>query len=424
MFPIDLLTPPGRFPRQSLRDPADTARLLEATCRELAVPGHVQAIEFGPLVTTFRFAREGTRRYQELENLVEDLGIAVHAERVWIEPPRSGSTAGIQVPNPKRRAIHLRALLESPVYAHAGSPLTIALGTNAGGEVYMVDLATMPHLLVAGETVAGNSAGLVALLTTILHRATPDDVRLVLIDTAGSGLAVFEGIPHLLAPVIADTQQGLEALRWTLGEMERRFEVLRSAGVRNVVQYNRVVPQAPDSATGEPGHGQLPSIVVIISELAGLMRTAPAEIEDAIVRLAQMARAVGMHAVIATEDLSVGVLTGLIKGYLPARIAYRLRTAADSRTVVNCRGAERLLGNGDMLFLPPTSLDCIRLHGPRVSPQEASRVARYLRQQPRSKPDLLPLSAAPSVSSLQQQPGITARRAARLIFDAGTRGLG
>ena len=376
MFPIDLLTPPSTTARQRLHDPADTARLLETRLRELAVAGHVRRIGFGPLVTTFEFEPTVGRLYRNIESVVHALAVTLDVGPVLIERAQDRSFVNVQIPNPGRETIQLRGILESCDYLASASALAVALGRTPTGEPYAVDLATMPHLLIAGSKGAGKSVGLLALLTSVVYRASPEEVRFVMIDSARSGLEAYSGIPHLLTPVVVDPGKASNALRWATSEMERRFEILAAAGVRNIAQYNRTILRAP----ADKRASTLPSIVIVVSELADLMMAAPFAVENAIARLAQMSRPVGIHLILATGHFSVGVLTGLVKAHLPARIAYRVRTRVESRTILDCNGAERLLGSGDMLFLPPASQDCVRLHGPYVSDAEASRVAEYLRR--------------------------------------------
>jgi len=262
--------------------------------------------------------------------------------------------------------------------------LTLALGKTIHGEPYMTDLATMPHLLIAGSTGTGKSVAINSMLSSILFRATPDEVRLIMIDPKRVELGMYEDIPHLMTPVVVDPKQAANALRWAVGEMENRYKTLAAEGVRNIEQYNRNVQQAiTEKRTPKDGVEPkvLPFIVVVIDELADLMMVASNEVEESIARLAQMARAVGIHLILATQRPSVDVITGLIKANLPARISFRVSSKIDSRTILDGNGAEQLLGKGDMLFLPPASSRFIRLHGPYISEQESARLASYLRKQ-------------------------------------------
>jgi S-DNA-T family DNA segregation ATPase FtsK/SpoIIIE len=366
------------------RELMDGARLLEEKCREFSVEGSVVQIHPGPVVTTFEFKPDAGVKYSKVTGLADDLCLAMQAESVLIDRIPGKSTVGIQIPNRVREQISLRELLESDAYRRSTSKLTIALGKSIHGEPYMADLATMPHLLIAGSTGAGKSVGINVMLTSILYRATPDDVRLIMIDPKRLELGMYEDIPHLLTPVVVEPKQAANALRWAVREMEERYKTLAAEGVRNIEQYNRNVAHmiAEKQATkdGEPPKA-LPFIVVIIDELADLMMVAANEVEESIARLAQMARAVGIHLILATQRPSVDVITGLIKANLPSRISFRVSSKIDSRTILDSNGAEQLLGKGDMLFLPPASSRHIRLHGPYISEQESARLASFLRKQ-------------------------------------------
>ncbi|MGH9203635.1 MAG: DNA translocase FtsK, partial [Vicinamibacterales bacterium] len=338
----------------------------------------------GPVVTTFEFKPDAGVKYSRVTGLAEDLCLAMQAESVLIERIPGKSTVGIQIPNPNREAISLRELLESDVYQGSASKLTVALGKTIHGEPFMADLATMPHLLIAGSTGTGKSVGLNAMLTSMLYRATPDDIRLILIDPKRLELGMYDDIPHLMTPVVVDPKKASNALRWAVREMEERYKTLAAFGVRNIEQYNRNIRQiiankeVPEGA--EPPR-PLPFIVVVLDELADLMMVAGNEVEESIARLAQMARAVGIHLIHATQRPSVDVITGLIKANLPARISFRVSSKIDSRTILDGNGAEQLLGKGDMLFLPPASAQKVRLHGPYISEQESARLASFLRKQ-------------------------------------------
>ena len=366
------------------RELMDAARQLEEKCREFAVEGQVVQIHPGPVVTTFEFKPEAGVKYSKITGLADDLCLAMQAESVLIDRIPGKSTVGIQIPNPNREAISLRELLESDAYQRSLSKLTLTLGKTIHGEPYLTDLATMPHLLIAGSTGTGKSVGVNAMLTSILYRATPDDVRFILIDPKRLELGMYEDIPHLLTPVVVDPKKAANALRWAVHEMEERYKTLAAEGVRNIEQYNRNIRlmlteggNAKDPEAPKP----LPFIVVVIDELADLMMVASNEVEESIARLAQMARAVGIHLILATQRPSVDVVTGLIKANLPSRISFRLSSKTDSRTILDANGAEQLLGRGDMLFLPPASSRCIRLHGPYISEQESARLASFLRKQ-------------------------------------------
>src|SRR4051812_5604529 len=366
------------------RELMDEARLLEEKCREFSVEGSVVQIHPGPVVTTYEFKPDAGVKYSKITGLADDLCLAMRADSVLIDRIAGKSTVGIQIPNHTREQISLRELLESEAYRRSTSKLTIALGKTIHGEPYMADLATMPHLLIAGSTGAGKSVSMNGMLTSILYRATPDDVRMIMIDPKRLELGMYEEIPHLMTPVVVDPKQAANALRWAVREMEERYKTLAAVGVRNIEQYNRNIRAAlAEGVTPEDGKEMktLPFIVVVIDELADLMMVASSEVEESIARLAQMARAVGIHLILATQRPSVDVITGLIKANLPARIAFRVASKIDSRTILDGNGAEQLLGKGDMLFLPPASSRFIRLHGPYISEQESARLASFLRKQ-------------------------------------------
>ncbi len=387
--PLALLDSPKEIQKVYERELMDSAKSLEEKCCEFFVEGSVAQIHPGPVVTTFEFKPNAGVKYSKVTSLADDLCLAMQAESVLIERIPGKSTVGIQIPNPVRDQISLRELLESDLYQRSTSKLTLALGKSIHGEPLVSDLTKMPHLLIAGATGTGKSVSMNAMLTSILFRATPDDVRLILIDPKRLELGIYEDIPHLLTPVVVDPKQAANALRWAVREMEDRYKRLATEGVRNIEQYNRNVQRqiqdltenSKPSPDGEELPKALPYVVLAIDELADLMMVAGKEVEESIARLAQMARAVGIHLILATQRPSVDVITGLIKANLPSRISFRVSSKVDSRTILDSNGAEQLLGNGDMLFLPPASSRCIRIHGPYVSEQESARLAGFLRKQ-------------------------------------------
>jgi DNA segregation ATPase FtsK/SpoIIIE, S-DNA-T family len=385
--PLSLLDPPRAERKIDERELMDAARLLEEKCREFSVEGAVVQIHPGPVVTTFEFKPDAGVKYSKVTGLADDLCLAMQAESVLIERIPGKSTVGIQIPNPNREPISLRELLESETYQRSASRLTLALGKTIHGEPYVADLATMPHLLIAGSTGTGKSVGLNAMLTSILYRATPDDVRMIMIDPKRLELGMYEDIPHLMTPVVVDPKKAANALRWAVREMEERYKTLAAFGVRNIEQYNRNIRQMIEHNELPEGASEMPRplafIVVVVDELADLMMVAGNEVEESIARLAQMARAVGIHLILATQRPSVDVITGLIKANLPSRISFRVASKIDSRTILDSNGAEQLLGKGDMLLLPPASSQKVRLHGPYISEQESARLASYLRKQGR-----------------------------------------
>ncbi len=382
--PVSLLDAPKAERKIDERELMDAARLLEEKCREFNVEGSVVQIHPGPVVTTFELKPDAGVKYSKVTGLSDDLCLAMQAESVLIDRIPGKATVGIQIPNPNREAISLRELLESDAYTRSSSKLAFALGKTIHGEPYVADLATMPHLLIAGSTGTGKSVGLNAMLTGILYRATPDDVRMIMIDPKRLELGMYEDIPHLMTPVVVDPKKAANALRWAVREMEERYKTLAAFGVRNIEQFNRNVRAMLESGEpieeGKPNR-PLPFIVVVVDELADLMMVAGNEVEESICRLAQMARAVGIHLILATQRPSVDVITGLIKANLPSRISFRVSSKIDSRTILDSNGAEQLLGKGDMLYLPPASSRHIRLHGPYISEQESARLASFLRKQ-------------------------------------------
>jgi len=391
--PLALLDAPKAQRKIDERELMEGARLLEEKCREFSVEGAVVQIHPGPVVTTYEFKPDAGVKYSKITGLADDLCLAMQAESVLIDRIPGKSTVGIQIPNPNRELISMRELLEADIYKRSASKLTLAMGKTIHGEPYISDLATMPHLLIAGSTGTGKSVSVNAMLSSILFRATPDDVRMIMVDPKRLELGMYEEIPHLLTPVVVDPKLAANALRWAVREMEERYKTLAAVGVRNIEQYNRNIRAMQEEARGPVTDDKgneiktLPFIVVLIDELADLMMVAGNEVEESICRLAQMARAVGIHLILATQRPSVDVITGLIKANLPARISFRVSSKIDSRTILDSNGAEQLLGKGDMLYLPPASSRHIRLHGPYISEQESARLASFLRKQGRPSYD-------------------------------------
>jgi S-DNA-T family DNA segregation ATPase FtsK/SpoIIIE len=385
--PLALLDAPKAERKVDERELMDSARQLEEKCREFSVEGAVVQIHPGPVVTTYELKPDAGVKYSKITGLADDLCLAMQAESVLIDRIPGKSTVGIQIPNPNREQISLRELLESEPYRRSPSRLTLALGKTIHGEPFVSDLATMPHLLIAGSTGTGKSVSVNAMLSSILFRATPDEVRFIMVDPKRLELGMYEDIPHLLTPVVVDPKLAANALRWAVREMEERYKTLAAVGVRNIEQFNRNIRQAQAEGGGplldknDNELKPLPFIVVLIDELADLMMIAGNEVEESICRLAQMARAVGIHLILATQRPSVDVITGLIKANLPARISFRVSSKIDSRTILDGNGAEQLLGRGDMLYLPPASSRFVRLHGPYISEQESARLASFLRKQ-------------------------------------------
>ncbi|HEY1647462.1 MAG TPA: DNA translocase FtsK [Terracidiphilus sp.] len=382
-LPPSTLLHAGEGP-QTVREEAlrEEAKVLVEKCGEFDVRGQVVQINPGPMVTTYEFKPEAGVKYSRVTGLADDLCLAMRAESILIERMPGKSTVGIQVPNHERETIHLRDVLESETFAKAKSRLTLAMGKDINGRIVTADLASMPHVLIAGSTGSGKSVAINAMIMSLLYRTTPAQVRLILVDPKRVELGMYEGIPHLFTPIITEPKLAANALRNAVREMERRLKLLASRSVRNIDQYNKlfegVMPSLFDD--GQPEE-PLPYMVIIIDELADLMMLDKANVEESITRLAQMARAVGIHLVLATQRPSVDVITGLIKANVPTRISFRLATKVDSRTILDTNGAEALLGRGDMLFLPPGTSRLMRLHAPYVSEKETAAVVQFWKNQ-------------------------------------------
>jgi DNA segregation ATPase FtsK/SpoIIIE, S-DNA-T family len=365
------------------------ARAIEEKCLEFDIAGRVTQINPGPVVTTFEFKPEAGIKYSRIIGLTEDLCLALQAESILIERIPGKSTIGIEVPNINRQTIALREIIEAPEFIGSPSKLTLAMGRDLHGRIRITDLAAMPHLLIAGSTGTGKSVFINSLMMSILYKASPDDVKMVLVDPKRLELNLYEGIPHLIAPVVTDPKIASNVLRNATREMENRLKLLAQKGVRNIDQYNRLF-QKPQSLSlfdkvEESEHKPLPYLVIIIDELADLMMVDTNNVEESITRLAQMARAVGIHLILATQRPSVDVITGLIKANFPARISFRVASKVDSRTILDANGSESLLGRGDMLYLPAGSSRLHRVHGPLVSEDEIVRVCDFWRAQAQAK---------------------------------------
>jgi S-DNA-T family DNA segregation ATPase FtsK/SpoIIIE len=394
---------PGRSPFDE-EELKQTAVRIKSKFEEFNVLGSVVQINPGPVVTTFEFKPEAGIKYSRIVTLTEDLCLGLQAESILIERIPGKPTVGIEVPNTRREVIGLRQILESDEFHTAPSRLTIPLGKDISGRIKAAALDTMPHLLIAGSTGSGKSVMLNSMIMATLFKSTPDQVRLILVDPKRLELGLYEGIPHLLTPVITDPKKATNALRNAVLEMDRRLRLLAAQGVRNIEQYNRKVRQLQieprslfaDQEPAEEDLQPLPYIVVFIDELADLMMVERGNVEEAVTRLAQMARAVGIHLVLATQRPSVDVVTGLIKANFPARISFRVATRVDSRTILDVMGAEHLLGKGDMLFLPPGSSRLIRVHGALVTEKEINRVVDFWKQQATPEYDATFLVAPPT----------------------------
>jgi len=360
----------------------DEARVLVEKCAEFDVNGQVTQINPGPVVTTFEFRPEAGVKYSRVTGLADDLCLAMAAESILIERMAGKSTVGIQVPNNERETIWLRDVIECESFAQSKSKLALALGKDINGRIVTADLATMPHVLIAGSTGSGKSVAINAMIMSVLYKATPEQVRLILVDPKRVELGMYEGIPHLFTPIITEPKLAANALRNAVREMERRLKLLASRSVRNIDQYNKLFENGTPSMFEDAEEQEpLPYIIIIIDELADLMMLDRANVEEAITRLAQMARAVGIHLVLATQRPSVDVITGLIKANVPTRMSFRLATKVDSRTIIDSNGAESLLGRGDMLFLPPGTSRLTRVHAPYVTEKEITAVTDFWKAQ-------------------------------------------
>ena len=368
--------------------------VLQEKLADFGVQGKVVGINPGPVITMYEYAPAAGIKISRIVGLADDLSMALKATSIRVVAPIPGKAAvGIEIPNIKRELVWLRAVLETEVFTGSGGALAIALGQDIGGKPVVANLARMPHLLIAGATGTGKSVCINTLLSSLLFKNTPEDLRLLLIDPKRIELSSYEGIPHLIHPVVTEPKMATRALRWAVEEMELRYKLLADKNVRNIESYNRVLarekPQnekAEESASQATGdevlhHCRLPYVVIIIDELADLMMVASREVEESITRLAQMARAAGLHLVLATQRPSVDVLTGIIKANIPTRVSFQVSSKIDSRTILDGSGAEALLGAGDMLFLPPGTAKLQRIHGAFVSDAEIERLTVHWKAQ-------------------------------------------
>ncbi|MFT3745930.1 MAG: DNA translocase FtsK 4TM domain-containing protein [Pyrinomonadaceae bacterium] len=364
--------------------------LLEQKTAEFNVPGKVVNIMPGPVVTTFEFKPAAGVKYSRVTGLVDDLCLALKAPSIRIDRIPGKAYVGIEVPNQKRETIYLREVIESAKFKDSTSLLTLGLGKTIDGAKHAADLGKMPHLLIAGATGAGKSVGINTLVMSILYKAKPDEVKFIMVDPKQVELGLYADIPHLATPIITDPKRAATALRWAVVEMEKRYKDLAKASVRNIAGYNEKIGGfIAEERLDDNGdsYRKLPYIVIIIDELADLMMVSGKEVEESITRLAQMARAVGIHLILATQRPSVDVITGIIKANMPTRIAFRVSSKVDSRTIIDGNGAESLLGQGDMLFLPPGQSNVIRVHGAFVDEGEINDVVEFVKAQGRPEYD-------------------------------------
>jgi len=424
--PVSLLEEPPvkeEFQKKNEEELLLNAKILEKKLAAFGVHGRVSEVLPGPVITLYEYEPASGVKVSKIMNLADDLALSMRAFTVRILAPVPGkAVVGIEIPNLHRQTVYLRELLSSTLYQNTKSRLTIAIGQDTTGQPVVADLAQIPHLLIAGSTGSGKSVGVNGMICSVLLKAKPEEVKFIMIDPKMLELSTYDGIPHLISPVVTDPKKAASALRWAVSEMERRYKCLSEHGVRNIQGYNKLVREnkkkkdAREEASGEeellfrslgardeelkdryrqshereetyeekkvdPPTEKMPYIVIVIDELADLMMTSPKDVEFSIARLAQMARAAGMHLIIATQRPSVDVLTGLIKANFPARIAYKVASRVDSRTILDHIGAEKLLGKGDLLFMPPGTSTLERIHGCWVSDLEVQRIVEYLKRQ-------------------------------------------
>ncbi len=405
-----------------------SSQLLEKKLFDFGVEGQVQAVHPGPVITMYEFAPAPGVKIAKIANLADDLALALRASAIRIVAPLPGKGCiGIEIPHPRRETVALKELLAGEAYQDMKGGLPLVLGKDIVGQPVITDLTAMPHLLIAGATGSGKSVCLNAMLMSILFKAAPEDVRLLMIDPKRIELNMYDGMPHLLHPVLTDPKSATKALRWAVYEMERRYDILARANVRSIESFNRKRPKMPKSVVeaGEDREAlpeRLPYIVIIIDELADLMMVSSRDVEESITRLAQMARAAGIHLVLATQRPSVDVLTGVIKANFPTRIAFQVASKIDSRTILDQNGAENLLGRGDMLFMPPGVAKLMRVHGAFVSDAEVKRVTDFLRSQgrPEYETDIMEIGRTAKVKgAVEEEVDELYREAVAIVLESG-----
>ncbi len=379
--PLTLLETPSTESAIDKKELVEKSKVIIGKLGEFAIAGTVSEIHPGPVVTTFEFKPEAGIKYSKIVSMCNDLSMALKAESIRIDRLAGQASIGIEVPNKLRETIFLREIVGGQAFQQSTSPLTLGLGKLIHGEVYVTDLMRMPHLLIAGSTNSGKSVALNSMLCSILYKATPEEVKLILIDPKRLELNFYEDIPHLMVPVVVEPKLAANALRWAVYEMEERYRQLASFNVRNIAQFNQIfLDESLQAALTDEQRKQLKPlcyIVIVVDELADLMMTCGNEVEESIQRLAQMARAVGIHLIVATQRPSVDVVTGIIKANFPCRIAFRMPSGHDSKTILDTKGAEQLLGMGDMLFIPPMSSRLTRIHGAYVTEKEIQRLTKF-----------------------------------------------
>ncbi len=421
---LEYLLPPVNLLQRNIKvkntrinkDITDNVKTLEDTLESFGVKIKVTQVTRGPAITRYEAQPAPGVKVSKIVNLADDIALSLAASDVRIEAPIPGKAAiGIEVPNKDISVVHFREVLESAEFLEAGSKLAVALGKDIAGAPILADLIRMPHLLIAGATGSGKSVCMNTLIVSILFRAKPSEVKFLMIDPKMVELTNYNGIPHLIAPVVTDPKKAASALKWVVTEMETRYELFASAGVRDVVRYNYLKAQE-NPAGPSPA---LPYVVVLIDELADLMMVAPGDVEDAICRLAQMARAAGIHLVVATQRPSVDVITGIIKANIPSRIAFAVSSQIDSRTILDMNGAEKLLGRGDMLFYPMGAPKPLRIQGCFVSDKEVETVVRFLEAQGKPEYQEVQFSGELSTPQAQGEEDELFYDAAKLFIEAG-----
>jgi DNA segregation ATPase FtsK/SpoIIIE, S-DNA-T family len=415
---VDLLDLPEGGPVKLDKETLEANSLiLQNKLADFGVEGEVTAVKPGPVITMYEFKPAAGVKVRRIVTLADDLSMALRALSIRILAPIPGeSVVGIEIPNPRREKVYLRQVIESEIYQGTDSPLTLALGRDISGTPFTGDLARMPHLLVAGATGTGKSVSINAMILSILFKASPQDVQFIMIDPKMLELSIYEQLPHMIVPVVVEPKKAAAALFWAMDEMDRRYRLMRDKGARSIDGYNRILEKeaadkkdvidlkeddpAPEEENGAAGgdlsdqkplvHERLPRVVIVVDELADLMMSVGRDIEEYITRLAQKARAAGIHMILATQRPSVDVITGLIKANFPARISFQVTSRVDSRTILDSIGSERLLGEGDMLFLPPGTARLTRIHGAFVSDQEIKKVIEFISRQakPRYRPEV------------------------------------
>ena len=379
--PVELLSKPSK---KTLKGGAkaltDTATRLQKTLYSFGVSAKVENVSVGPAITRYELKPAEGVRVSKIANLADDIALNLAAETIRIEAPIPGKQAvGIEVPNKEKEVVHFREILDSDEFKGNKSKLTVGLGKDVAGNVQLADIAKMPHVLIAGSTGSGKSVCINTIITSIIYNAKPSEVKFVMVDPKVVELSVYNGIPHLLLPVVTDPKKAAGALNWAVNEMTDRYKKFAAMQVRNIKGYNDVVVKKNKEGI-DPPMEKLPQIVIIIDELADLMMVAPGEVEDAICRLAQLARAAGIHMVIATQRPSVNVVTGLIKANIPSKIAFAVSSGIDSRVIIDMNGAEKLLGKGDMLYFPSNLPKPLRVQGAFVSDEEVENVVSFLKE--------------------------------------------